>query len=672
MVYFSYQMARTPLMTRNPETQQRVIQEVLLMSKKYEGLAAELIQQLGGKENIRDAYHCQTRLRFKLADESSIDDDKVSSIDGVVKVIRNAGVYQVVIGTHVADVFEEVEKLVDIGGSKEEEKGPEEKKSPIEVVIDFVAGVFQPVIPALSGAGMVKALLALLMVAGVITNSNQTYVLLNMFADGVFYFLPIILAFTTAQKLKCNPILAVGVAAMMLHPTWLELVAAGEPVRFFNVIPFTLASYASSVIPVILVIFVQSFVEKFLKKWIPKAVELVFVPMLTFLIMGTLAFSVLGPLGAIVGDYLATFFTYLSENAAWAPAVLVGGLLPIMVMFGIHNGIAPLGAMQMASLGYDSIFGPGCLCSNMAQATAGAIVALRTRDKQTRQLAVSGSITAYMGITEPILYGVSLPKKYPLIASMIGGACGGIYAGLTQTHRFATGSSGLPAVLLYLGDDSTTCFVNIIIAIIISVLVTGVLTLILSFRFETETAAPAKQKEIAAAPAEQKETAAADNAELFEIKAEAKVDFVSPVKGQVRPLSESADEAFASEALGKGIMVIPSEGCVTAPFDASVEALFPTNHAICLAGKNGVEMMIHIGIDTVSLDGKGFRALVSQGDTVKAGDRLIEFDIDEIRAAGCSEQTMVIITNSDDYAEITAETGRTTDGTDKIVHLSRA
>lgn len=267
------------------------------------------------------------------------------------------------------------------------------KKKLFEVIIDFVVGVFQPVIPALSGAGMVKALLA-------------------------------VLAVTTAQKLKCNPILAAAVAAMMLHPNWSALVAAGEGIWFFGVIPFTLTSYASSVIPIILMILVQSFVEKFLKKWIPKAVELVFVPMLTFIIMGALAFSVLGPIGSILGGYLGTFFTFLSETAAWAPAVLVGGFLPIMVMFGLHNGVAPLGVMQMADLGYDSIFGPGCVCSNMAQATAGAVVAFRTKEKRTKQIAVSGSITAYMGITEPILYGVTLPKKYPLIAAMIGGASG--------------------------------------------------------------------------------------------------------------------------------------------------------------------------------------------------------------------------------------------------------
>lgn len=647
--------------------------------EKYAGLAEELVKTLGGNENIKDVYHCQTRLRFLLADESRVDDQAVGAIDGVVKAIRNAGVYQVVIGTHVADVFEEVEKLVTIKKGKGAEN--KEKIKVFESVIAFVAGVFQPVIPALSGAGMVKALLALLVVMKVVNSENQTYVLLNTFADGVFYFLPMLLAYTTAQKLKCNPILAAGVAAMMLHPNWSAMVAAGEPVMFFDVIPFTLTNYANSVIPIILIIFVQAYVEKLLKKWIPKAVELVFVPMLTFLIMGVLAFSLLGPIGAVLGGYLATFFTFLSETAAWAPAVLVGGLLPVMVMFGLHNGVAPLGVMQMANLGYDSIFGPGCLCSNMAQATAGAVVAFRTRSKKTKQLAASGAITAYMGITEPILYGVALPKKYPLVSSMIGGACGGLYAGLTHTHRFSTGSSGLPAILLYLGNDTTKYLVNIIIAIIISIAVTAVATFFLSLKFETDAREETVEGDREKAYKEMEEKAKKKEEEKEEKKEEKKdaegnqapeeYSFASPVKGRVLPLKEAKDEAFSSGALGMGVVILPKEGRVVAPFDATVEALFPTNHAICLSNRYGVELMIHVGIDTVTLDGRCFKACVRQGDCVKTGDVLVEFDIDGIRKAGCSEQTIVIVTNSEDYSSVDVKENIETDGKEMVIQIKR-
>lgn len=599
------------------------------MSKKYEELAQQIIEGVGGKANVSDVYHCQTRLRFKLIDESKADKKGIENLKGVTKALINAGVFQVIIGTHVAEVFEEIEKLVDIKSNKSEQES--EKKGIITTIIEFVAGTFQPIIPALSGAGMVKAVLALLVVFNVITTGSQTYYLLNLFADGVFFFLPMLLAFTEAQKLKCNPILAVGVAAMMMHPNWTALVTAGEPVHFFGVIPFTLATYTSSVIPIILIVLVQAYVEKFLNCWIPKSVNLVFVPMCTFLIMGTLAFSVLGPIGSVAGGYLATFFEFLSTNASWAPAVLIGGFLPIMVMFGLHNGVAPLGVMQMSNLGYDSIFGPGCVCSNMAQATAGLVVALRTRDKNIRQTAASGSITAYMGITEPILYGVNLPKKYPLISAMIGGGLGGLYAGLTQTHRFATGSSGLPAVLLYIGDNSMTCFVNIIIAIAISIITTAIITFILSLRFEKKVNEPVVNRGV--------------------IQSKQEI-VMAPVDGSVLNLSEADDEAFASKALGDGAVIVPANGVVVAPFDGMVATLFPTKHAIGLISPNGAEVLIHIGINTVELNGKYFESFVKQGEQVKAGQKLVTFELEKIKDAGYSTQVMVVVTNSASYQEI--------------------
>ncbi len=597
------------------------------MSKKYEGLAQQIIEKVGGKANVIDVYHCQTRLRFKLVDDSKADQAGLEKLNGVAKVLINAGVFQVVIGTHVAEVFEEIEKLADVKPDMATEKT--EKKGIITSVIDFVAGTFQPIIPALSGAGMVKAVLALLVVFNVITTESQTYYLLNLFADGVFFFLPMLLAFTEAQKLKCNPILAVGVAAMMMHPNWTSLVSAGEPVYFFGVIPFTLATYTSSVIPIILIVFVQSYVEKYLNRWIPKSVNLVFVPMCTFLIMGTLAFSLLGPIGSVLGGYLAAFFEFLSVNASWAPAVLIGGFLPIMVMFGLHNGVAPLGVMQMSNLGYDSIFGPGWVCSNMAQATAGFVFALRTRDKNKRQTAASGAITAYMGITEPILYGVNLPKKYPLIAAMIGGGFGGLYAGLTHTHRFATGSSGLPAVLLYIGDDTMSYFINIIIALIISIAVTAVLTFILSLKFEKKDPTDREDKQT--------------------LKEEV---IMAPVEGEVLPLAKADDEVFASKALGEGVVIEPSSGSVVAPFDGKVVTLFPTKHAIGLVSPNGAEVLIHIGVNTVELNGKYFESFVKQGDEVKAGQPMVTFDPQSIKKAGYSAQVMVLVTNTAAYQNV--------------------
>lgn len=617
------------------------------MSKQYVTLAQDLVRLVGGKQNVTNAFHCQTRIRFSLIDEGKADQAAIEALEGVISVLRSGGQFQVVIGTHVADVFEEVEPLLDLQGETE---APAEKKNVFEAIIDFISGTFQPIIPALSGAGMVKAVMALLVVFNLIDKTSQTYYMLNLFSDGVFYFLPILLAFCEARKLKCNPILAAGVAAMMLHPGWAALVTKGEAVSFFGVITFTLASYGSSVIPIILVVFVQSFVEKFLDKRIPKSVNLVFVPMFTFLIMGTLAFSVLGPIGFIAGNALASAFTFLAENAAWAPAMLIGGLCPILVMFGLHNGIAPLGVMQMSQLGYDSIWGPGNIVSNMCQATAGLVVALRTKDARVKQTAGSGAITAFMGVTEPILYGVNLPKKYPLVAAMIGGAAGGLYAGLTHTHRFATGSGGLPAVLLYIGDDTLQYMINIIIAMVIGCVITAAITFFLSLRYEKDD-----------------ETADSDTSGKAPLPTITSCTVVAPVSGKALPIEESADKVFSSKALGEGVAIDPSDGVVISPCSGSVTALFPTMHAIGITSDGGAEVMIHVGIDTVELEGRFFSAFVKVGDKVRVGQKLISFDKDGIVGAGYNPQTMVVITNTPNFKSVkVVAVGDVTSGDDLI------
>lgn len=615
------------------------------MTKKYNKLAKDIVKDIGGKENVSNVYHCQTRLRFHLKDDTKADRESLKQLNGVVQIVEKGGVFQVVIGTNVADVFEEIAKFVDDSAIEDTSSDKSIEKENIgNRIIDFVSGTFQPLIPALSGAGMVKAVLALLVVFNLITVKSQTYIVLNMFADTVFAFLPILLAASEARKLKCNSILAMGIAAMMLNPTWTQLVTAGKPVHLFDIIPLGLTNYTYSVIPIILIIFVQSYVEKYLHRIIPESVELVFVPMLVFLIMGILAFSVLGPIGSYLGNYLAAFFTFLSTNASWAPSVIVGGFLPIMVMFGLHNAVAPLGIMQMASKGFDSIFGPGCVCSNMAQATAGAIVAWRTKDPKIKQIATSGSITAYMGITEPILYGVSLPKKYPLVATMIGGGFGGLYAGLTHTHRFATGSSGLPAILLYIGNNTVSFLINIVIAIIISVVITGILTYILSLKFEKGV----DSKEITTGA----------------------ITIKSPVKGEVLPLSEAKDDVFSSGALGKGVVIHPSEGKIYASVSGTVSTLFPTKHAIGIISDSGVEVLIHIGIDTVDLNGKFYESFVKQGDHVTTGDLLIKCDLDGIKNAGYFTDTMVIITNTDKYSDIKVDESKSIDLTNNVLEIT--
>lgn len=615
------------------------------MSKQYEQLARDIVTDVGGPDNITAARHCQTRLRFNLADYGKADKAALQTMDGVAQVVESGGMLQVVIGLHVKDVFEEVEKLLPNLGTANEAPAEKQKFS-LNTVIDFISSVFQPIIPALSGAGMVKALLALLVTFHLVDNQSQSYYILNFFADGTFAFLPMLLAYTTAKKMKCNVILAMGTAAIMLHSSWGALVAAGEAVNFFGVIPFRLVSYTSSVIPIILV---QAVVEKWLNRVVPKSVNLVFVPMFTFLIMGTLSLSVLGPIGSYLGEGLGVVFDWLSTSASWAPAVLIGGLLPVMVMFGLHHGVAPLGSMQMSSLGYDSIFGPGCVCSNIAQGVAALVVAVRTKDSKTKQTGYSSGVTALMGITEPVLYGLNLPKKYPLAGAMIGGGLGGLYAGLTHTHRFATGSSGIPAILLYIGDDTMTYFYNIIIALLISAVATAVVTFFLSLKFEK------------AEPQE-------ENAPTFDLPANT---VGAPVEGTVVPMEDIPDETFSAGVLGQGVGIQPVRGEVVASFSGTVTQVADTGHAIGLESQDGLELLIHVGIDTVAMDGKGFTPKVKEGDTVQAGQLLLAFDRKAIAAAGYPDVVVVMLTNADDYSDVTcAPAGAVTAGA-QIIHAEQ-
>lgn len=622
------------------------------MSKKYESLAGAIVEKVGGSGNISAVRHCQTRLRFTLRDTGKADKEGIGNLDGVAQVVESGGMFQVVIGMHVAEVFEEVEKLVpDREGQEEPDTENGKKMSPVDYVIDFVSSVFQPIVPALSGAGMLKALMALLTVFHLVNSDSQTYYILNFFADATFAFLPILLAYTTAKRMKCNAILAMSVAGIMCHANWLALVAADEPVKFFGVIPFYLVSYTSTVIPIILVIIVQSFVEKWLNKVIPKAVNLVFVPMFTFLIMGTLALSVLGPVGDYVGEGLALIFDWLSTNASWAPAALIGGLFPVMVMFGIHHAVAPLGSMQMASLGFDSIFGPGCVCSNIAQGVAALVVGLRTKESKTKQLGLSTGVTALMGIMEPVLYGLNLPKKYPLISAMIGGGLGGLYAGVTHTHRFATGSSGIPAVLLYIGDDTMSFFWNIIIALLITAVSTAAITFILSLKFEKSVEMQAREAAV--------------------IENEEKNAVYAPVNGKIVEMGDIPDPTFSEGVLGWTMGIDPEDGIVRAPFTGKVVQVSDTGHAIGLEGNDGIELLIHVGVDTVEMGGTGFDPKVKEGAEVNAGQELLVFDRKAVADAGHPDVVVVIVLNTDDYTatELMAE-GTVASGT-KIIQLKK-
>jgi len=595
------------------------------MSKKYEKLAQEILDKIGGKQNINTLGHCQTRLRFTLKDNNNADLQVIKNLDGVINVIESGGQIQVVIGPHVSEVHEEVEKLVGDQDSSLQNDGTNKQK-PISKLIDFISGTFNPLIPAIAGSGMLKALLAILVLSQVITKESQTYYVMNFMADSVFYFFPFLIASSAARKLKSNPYVAMVLAGVLMHPNLAQLVAAGEAVHIFA-LPIRLVSYGSSVVPILLIVWLQGYIERFLNKVVPSAVKILFVPLITILVTGIVGLTALGPIGSYVGDYMATGFSWMNATMGWATTAIFGGIFPILVMFGIHHSIVPLSIAQFTSLGTENILGPGALISNIAQGIAALVVAFRTKDKAMKQIASSSGITALMGITEPALYGVTLPKKYPLIAAMIGGASGGLYAGLTGVVRYATGASGLPAIPLYIGEDLRHV-VNICIALVITTVVTAIATFVLSLRYEK------------------------NEPEKVEILKGEKITIASPVKGEILPLSKVNDEVFSSEMIGKGIAIEPTEGIITAPFDGEVVSIFPTKHAIGLVSETGIELLIHVGLNTVELNGQFFESVIQVGQKIKVGDTLLVFDLKKIKNAGYETQVMLIITNWETFTSV--------------------
>ncbi|MDW6004793.1 beta-glucoside-specific PTS transporter subunit IIABC [Vibrio mangrovi] len=600
------------------------------MSGKYDDLISDIIDNVGGQSNIADLYHCQTRLRFVLNDFDVVDVEKMKSIQGVTQVVVKGGQCQVIIGTHVKEVFDAIKSKFEFSSDSGNGENPKNNSGLFEKAIDFISGTFSPIIPAIAGAGMVKALLALLLLAGLVTRESQSYYIVNFMADAVFYFLPMLLAYSAATKLKCSPVIATVLGGILLHPSFAHLKSLGDPVEIFN-IPVRLVNYGSSVVPILLIVWLQSYVERYLNKIVPNAVKIIFVPMLTIFSVGIVGLTLLGPLGGFVGDYIAVGFNVMQSFGGWTIVFLIATFWPILVMFGIHYSITPLSIAQITTMGVENIIGPGAMLANVTQGVAALIVSRRTTDSSTKQIANSSGITALMGITEPALYGVNIPKKYPLVAGMIGSACGGLYAGLADVYRYATGASGLPAIPLYIGENIWNLF-NILIALVIAVVVTGVLTYVLSLKYEKKSQETKEQKN-------------------FEKMTDDEIIF-NPVKGKVIPLSSVSDEAFASEALGPGIAIEPVEGKVVAPFDCTVVSLLPSKHAVCLESDNGTELLIHVGIDTVSLQGKHFETHVEEGQKVKSGQLLISFDMDAIANAGFSLQTPIIVTNLDGQSKL--------------------
>lgn len=605
--------------------------------KDYKKLAEDVTHGVGGKDNIQSVTNCMTRLRFKLNDTNKVNEDQLKATPGVQGIAKKGGQFQVIIGTDVAEVAEEINKMGNFAVPSSLDQSPKNQKW-YNRVLGAITDIFQPIIPAICGAGMLKAVLALVVFLKWLTTDSQTYQLLSLLADSAFYFLPIMLAITSAKRFHANPFFAAVLGGMLIHPNFVAMVAAGNPIKFLD-IPVKAVSYGAAVVPPILIVLVMSYVEKYAKKIAPDAVKVFLVPLIVFLVTAPLAWIIIGPLGAIVGDVLLVIFEFFNNQARWVLPVLMGAFTPFFVMTGMHYSFMPVQLAQYATLGYGTLLGPGMLASNISQAGASFAVGLKTKDKVMKTTAFSAATTALFGITEPALYGVTMKLKKPLWVVVLSGGIAGLFAGLTNMRTYASATAGILALPVYITDDLSNVM-NAAICILIALIVSFVLTF-----FFVKIDSPVTEEERLI----KKEGL---NDETITQGYDQAIKVLSPIKGQIIPLTEVPDSVFANEIMGRTIAIEPEDNTVFAPFDGEIVTVFPTEHALGIKDKNGVELLVHIGIDTVELDGKGFKLDVKVGDIVQQGQKIGTFDREVIRNAGYSPVTLVVVTNTDQFIDV--------------------
>lgn len=590
------------------------------MAKDYAGTAKEVLKLIGGEENITHLEHCSTRLRFSIADGGKVEKDKLKAVSGVMGVIASGNQCQVVIGNDVIEVYDELMKLGKFtGGNAAPASG--EKKEIGAAVLDFMVGVFQPLVPAIAGAGILKAMLSLFVMMGIMSSGSAWYTVLYNAADAALYFLPVLVAVTMSTKLNCNHLVAVSAVGAMILPGMTAAIGEGLTLAGFTVQNI---AYTYQVFPAILTVALLYYVEKWVTKISPKPIRVFFVPMICFIVVVPLALLVLGPLGYNVGQLLTTAILFLYDKLGWLAVGLLAAILPFMISMGMHKALVPYAVTSVTEMGEELLYMPASLAHNISEGGACFAVALKTKDTELRSAAISAGISAIFGITEPALYGVTIQHKRALYGVVIGSFVGGITVGLAGLKAFVAMGPGLAGMAMFVdvnnGMNIVWGFVGFGVALAVSFIATFILF-----------------KDTKTAESQAPETVTDENT------------VCSPLDGKLIDITEVKDEVFSAGILGDGMAVIPEKGELYAPVDAKVDTVFDSKHAISLIGDNGVEILLHVGLDTVKLEGKHFEPQVKNGEQVKAGQLLMKFDIKEIKKAGYDVVTPIIITNSDKY-----------------------
>ncbi|MFP7159428.1 beta-glucoside-specific PTS transporter subunit IIABC [Priestia aryabhattai] len=602
----------------------------------YNKTSKAILQLVGSEENVQNVIHCMTRLRFNLYDNSKVDRAKLEKVPGVMGTNISSGQFQLIIGNEVSKVYKAILENSRLDGDSKAQQMSGTKKNVIQSIFDVISGVFTPIIPAIAGAGMIKGILALALTFGWVSNGSQTYIILNAIGDGAFYFLPILLAISAARKFGSNPYIAAAIGTVILHPTITELLGSGQEISFIG-LPVTAGTYSYSVIPILLSIWIASYIEKWIDKIIPSVLKLILVPTFTLLIVLPITLITVGPLGAIIGNWLSMGVGAFFEHGGIFAGLILGGTWSLIIMTGMHHAFNPIMITNISQNGYDYLF-PSMFMANMGQAGAAFAVFLRSKNKSFKSLALSTSMTALMGITEPAMYGVNAKLKRPFIGALVGGAVGGAYYSLFAVKMFVIpGNVGLPGIASFVGPT----FIYAVIGFPLAFVAGTIAAFILGFEDikgeEGSNISPTKENE----SKEGKTEGIIAVEELY-----------SPLKGKVKALSEVNDAAFSTGVIGKGVAIQPEEGKVVSPVSGRITIVFKTKHAIGITSDNGAEILIHIGLDTVQLEGEFFTAHVKDGDFVDAGDTLITFDMEAIKAEGYDLITPVVITNQDHYQSV--------------------
>ena len=600
--------------------------------RDYEKLAVDIINAVGGKENIVKAARCATRLRLVLKETPKDAHKKVSELTGVITVVENNGQFQVVIGTHVGKVFDKVQTIVDLDDSSKDEAP---KGTILNRVIATMSAVFAPFIYILAAAGILQGCLILINMAYPSFQSTGTYEVLSFISWAPFTFLPIFIAITASRHFKCNMFIAVACCAALVSPTWSEIaarIAGGENISFLG-IALAETTYTSSVLPPLFLVWILSYVEKFVEKSLPDVVKSLFTPLLCMIIMVPLTIVAIGPVSDNLATAIANGYNSLYNFAPALAAAVIGGLWQIVVIFGVHWGVTPMCLANYDMYGMDT-FQAFQTMVVVAQMGAAFGVFLKAKKMETKNVSLSAGITGIFGITEPAIYGVTLKYKKPFICGCVAGALGAVVASFFNVAYYAyAGLPGLLTVVNAINPENPTSIMGIAIGCAIAVIGSIILVQIVGFGEESEEVKEDIIKEVA--------TTLLDNNK--EIK--------NPLSGKVLPLSKVEDAVFSSGAMGNGIAIDPTDNKVYAPFDGTVEFIAETKHAIGLKSDDGVELLIHVGMDTVKMNGKGFDVKTKVNERVKEGDLLLEFDRNEIQKEGYSLITPVVITNSNNYEQ---------------------